>query len=76
MHPRLVTARYHCRTVVEDYNKWSTKNVPVEKILERRSDLLKQVVGEAGTNTIIEPPMSIDYGCNVVIGNDCFINFK
>ncbi|KAF5518299.1 Nodulation protein L [Colletotrichum aenigma] len=38
--------------------------------------MLKDILGKVGPGTFIEPPFIPDYGCNVVIGENCFINFN
>lgn len=74
--PRLLEARHRCRGVAADYNNLDTKTVSYDKIFQRRLELLKNVVGKVGSGTFIEPPFLPDYGCNVSIGSNCFINFK
>jgi maltose O-acetyltransferase len=37
--------------------------------------LLKQMLGECGENSWIEPPFYCDYGFNIVIGKDSYMNF-
>ncbi|RDW87154.1 sugar O-acetyltransferase [Aspergillus mulundensis] len=74
--PALVAARHRCRGVASDYNSVDTKTVPWEEIADRRFELLKNVVGRVGEGTFIEPPFLPDYGCNIVIGRECFVNFN
>lgn len=62
--------------MVSDYNNLSPKSVGYEKIVEVRYKLLEEVVGKVGEGTFIEPPFTVDYGCNVSIGKNCFANFK
>ena len=47
-----------------------------DKIYDTRMELLKNIVGRVGSGTFVEPPFLPDYGCNISIGKDCFINFK
>ena len=37
---------------------------------------LDNILGKAGKGSLIEPPFNPDYGSNIILGNDCFINFK
>lgn len=74
--PELLQARHRARCAVEDYNKFSVKDVPYDKVPDARFALLKNVVGKAGSGTLVEPPFNPDYGCNIVIGSDTYINFK
>jgi acetyltransferase-like isoleucine patch superfamily enzyme len=62
--------------VANDYNNLDTKAVSWKEIGERRFELLKNVVGRVGKGTFVEPPFWPDYGCNIVIGKECFVNFK
>jgi acetyltransferase-like isoleucine patch superfamily enzyme len=39
-------------------------------------ELLRELVGKVGEGTFIEPPFMPDYGCNISIGKECFVNFK
>ncbi|KAL4919084.1 maltose acetyltransferase-domain-containing protein [Aspergillus aurantiobrunneus] len=74
--PKLAEARHRCRGVATDYNQLDTKTVPYDQIGDRRLELLRNVVGNAGEGTFVEPPIWPDYGCNIAIGKECFINFK
>ncbi|OJJ36247.1 hypothetical protein ASPWEDRAFT_41454 [Aspergillus wentii DTO 134E9] len=74
--PKLLEARHRCRGLADDYNKLDTKTVSYDKIADVRLDLLRKVVGKVGDGTFIEPPFLPDYGCNISIGRDCFINWK
>lgn len=61
---------------MEDYNRFSVKDIAYDKVIDARLEQLRKVVGKVGTNTLVEPPFNPDYGCNVVIGSDNYINFK
>ena len=37
---------------------------------------LKGLLGAIGERTVIRPPFYIDYGTNIFIGKDCFINYN
>ncbi|KAJ5239417.1 maltose/galactoside acetyltransferase [Penicillium chermesinum] len=74
--PRLVEGRHRCRILTADYNQLDPRTVSYDKIAETRFELLKKLVGRVGEGTFVEPPFLPDYGCNVVIGKDCFINWN
>ncbi|KAH1496100.1 hypothetical protein LV164_007703 [Aspergillus fumigatus] len=74
--PKLLKARHRCRGLTADYNGLDTKTVPYEQIAEKRLELLRRVVGRVGDGTFIEPPFMADYGCNIIIGKNCFINWN
>lgn len=61
---------------MEDYNSFSVKNVAYDKVVDARLELLEKVVGKVGKGSLVEPPFNPDYGCNVIIGSDTYINFK
>ncbi|EHY57615.1 hypothetical protein HRR83_005476 [Exophiala dermatitidis] len=76
-HPDLVRARVRCRNVSEDYNRFSARTLDSpDQIFDARLKLLKEIVGGVGEGTFVEAPFTPDYGCNVVIGRDCFFNFN
>lgn len=74
--PKLAEARHRCRGVATDFNQLDAKTVSYEEIADRRMELLRNVVGRVGEGTFMEPPFWPDYGCNIAIGKECFINFK
>ena len=37
--------------------------------------LLRQVLGDVGQGVTIRPPLAVDYGCHISVGNNVFINF-
>ena len=39
-------------------------------------EFLKGILGNIGNGTIIRPPFYIDYGYNIFIGKDCYINYN
>jgi hypothetical protein len=41
-----------------------------------REELLKQTLGRVGKDVYIVPPISIDYGCNIYIGDNFYSNFR
>ncbi|KAJ5349476.1 hypothetical protein N7541_007203 [Penicillium brevicompactum] len=74
--PQLLEARHLCRGLAADYNNLDTKTVTFDKIGDKRLELLRKLVGKVGDGTFIEPPFLPDYGCNTVIGKDCFFNWN
>ncbi len=41
-----------------------------------RLRLLKELIGQAGTDLWIEPPFYCDYGSNIIVGDKVFFNFN
>lgn len=44
--------------------------------LEKRSEVLKELLGFKGENVRINQPFYVDYGCNIYMGNDSFVNLN
>lgn len=40
-----------------------------------RENILKELFGNIGKNSYIEPPLRMDYGCNTYIGDNFYANF-
>lgn len=74
--PKLTEARHRARCFTQDYNNFPAKSVTYDKLTEARLEVLKKLVGKVGKDTLVEPPFTPDYGCNIVIGEETAINFK
>ena len=59
-----------------DFNQFNIKSTTVKTWNDERFKILRAMLGKVGKNTFVEAPFSVDYGCNVSIGEDCFINWK
>lgn len=57
-----------------DFNHFNITSTTVETWNDKRFMILQSMLGKVGKTTFIEAPFSADYGCNVSIGEDCFIN--
>ncbi|KAF7509868.1 hypothetical protein GJ744_007379 [Endocarpon pusillum] len=68
--------RHRCRGLMMDFNLFNIKSTTVETWNEKRFMILQSMLGKVGKNTFVEAPFSADYGCNVSIGEDCFINWN
>ncbi|MBA3559106.1 MAG: sugar O-acetyltransferase [Gemmatimonadaceae bacterium] len=42
----------------------------------QRKDVLVQLLGAVGVGTVIEPPFFCDYGTQIILGAEVFINFN
>lgn len=67
--PELVADRLTVRKKVKQFNETS----PDE--LEKRTALLKEILGETGDNVYMEPNVRFDYGYNTYVGANFFANF-
>src|SRR4051812_47611362 len=64
-------ALYHCaKRLLTRFTNSSSDNA-VDK-----QETLRQLLGFLGTGVWIETPFSCDYGVNIYIGNNCFINYN
>ncbi|KAI9043597.1 sugar O-acetyltransferase [Aspergillus affinis] len=73
--PKLLEARHRCRGLTADYNNLDTKTFSYDQVFDKRLGLLRKLVGKVGDGSFIEPPFRPDYGCNMIIGSNCFINW-
>ena len=54
---------------------WKFNNLRPDQT-EEMNDILKDLFGSLGERFIINQPFRCDYGCNIFLGEDCFINFN
>ncbi|KAI0402694.1 putative sugar O-acetyltransferase [Xylaria palmicola] len=74
--PELVAGRFKARRFMSKYNTHFPNDATAESLVRDREEMLKGVIGRLGTGAFIEPPMNIDYGCNITIGDNFYSNFK
>ncbi|KAI1304400.1 putative sugar O-acetyltransferase [Xylaria venustula] len=74
--PVLVAARFKARRFMNKYNTHFPDDATPDSLVEDREEMLKGVMGGLGTGAFIEPPINIDYGCNIKIGDNFYSNFK
>jgi maltose O-acetyltransferase len=65
----LVAARVRARRLWAEFNR----SEPADSTLRAR--VLSELLGGIGLRSSIEPPFYCDYGSNVVLGDDVFVNF-
>lgn len=66
--PELAAARSRARKLCRAFNGTDDEDV------ERRRELLGELLGSMGRGLWIEPPFFLDYGAQTTIGDDVFIN--
>ncbi|KAF4811352.1 putative acetyltransferase [Colletotrichum siamense] len=76
LHPPLLAGRHRARCLLHKYNNMDPNSKPYDELMATQQEMLKDILGKVGPGTFIEPPFIPDYGCNVVIGENCFINFN
>ena len=70
MDPELVDGRHRARMLFQEINLMS------DEIKSKRDQLFYELIGSAGTGLSIEPPFYCDYGYNIKLGKQVFINFN
>lgn len=58
------------------YNSYFPDSATPESLTADREVMLKEIFGKVGKDVFIEPPINIDYGCNVTLGDGFYSNFK
>lgn len=66
--PELLELYHRARALILDYNTCNSRD------LERRNELLIQLLGKVEKGVWIETPFFCDYGVNIEIGENTFVN--
>ena len=66
----LLLERIHTKDLLYDFNHCRPSN------MEERDAIIRQVLGSVGSDFYIEPPFLCDYGYNISVGNNVFINYN
>jgi len=66
--PQLSREREQCRSLLRAFN--------AEPDETARVLLLRELLGSVGTGTGVQPPFACDYGSNISIGNNVYVNFN
>ncbi|GGJ58027.1 maltose O-acetyltransferase [Anoxybacillus voinovskiensis] len=67
--PQLAKERERARKLTRLYNQ------TLETEQEKRAELLKELLGSTGKNVYIEPSFRCDYGYNIHVGENFYMNF-
>ncbi|XXG96015.1 hypothetical protein Hte_002292 [Hypoxylon texense] len=76
LHPKLLEGRHKARCAAHKFNNLDPNTGDFEQVAEVRANMLTEILGRVGRGTFIEAPIFPDYGCNVIIGENCFMNFN
>ncbi|SPO06212.1 related to E.coli galactoside O-acetyltransferase [Cephalotrichum gorgonifer] len=76
MGPELTNGRFRARRFMHKYNNHFPDDATPESLTADREKLLKSTFGHVGKDAYIEPPINIDYGCNISIGDGFYSNFN
>ncbi|KAG8159956.1 hypothetical protein KVR01_010593 [Diaporthe batatas] len=76
--PELQSARFAARAWMHKYNNYfpSDPAAGFETLEKERHQMLKQLMGRVGDEVFIEPPLQVDYGSNISLGNRFYANFN
>ena len=74
--PELVNGRFQARRLMHKYNTYFPDDATAQSLVDEREEMLKSMFGHVGKSPFIEPPLNIDYGCNIAIGDSFYSNFK
>lgn len=67
--PELTASRLRARLFTRQYNQTR------EDETDQRASLLRELFGASGENVSIEPPFHCDYGENIYVGENFYMNF-
>jgi acetyltransferase-like isoleucine patch superfamily enzyme len=72
----LVEGRLRARKLIKKYNEYLPDDATDESLNRDREVMLKEFIGHVGQGVLIDPPFRVDYGCNIIIGDGFYANFK
>ncbi|KAH7015934.1 putative sugar O-acetyltransferase [Ilyonectria destructans] len=75
LYPKLLEGRHRARGLAYKFNNLDPNTGDYDQIATKRLELLGEILGKVGEGTFIEPPFLPDYGSNISIGENCFMNF-
>lgn len=76
MAPELVQGRFRARRLAHRYNHHFPEDATPESLLKDQDSMLRELIGNIGEDPFIDPPLHVDYGCNITIGDRFYANFK
>eukprot|EP01128_Nolandella_sp_AFSM9_P003931 TRINITY_DN1728_c1_g2_i1.p1 TRINITY_DN1728_c1_g2~~TRINITY_DN1728_c1_g2_i1.p1 ORF type:complete len:202 (-),score=27.31 TRINITY_DN1728_c1_g2_i1:265-870(-) len=68
--PELIEQRKRAHELCEEYNQLKVAQK------EEKNTLLKELLGSCGENVTVEPPFHCDYGIDITLGDNVFLNFN
>lgn len=68
--------RFRARKFMHKYNHHFPDDATAGSLTADREKLLKEHFGKVGKGVFIEPPLNVDYGCNISLGDNFYSNFK
>ncbi|RYP57888.1 hypothetical protein DL769_009220 [Monosporascus sp. CRB-8-3] len=74
--PALMEARFKARRFMHKYNHHFPHDATADSLAKDREEMMKGVLGRMGKGVYIEPPINIDYGSNIIVGDGFYSNFN
>lgn len=74
--PELIDGRERARRLIADFNAPPKPDIAFSETISHRGEVLNQLFGRVGDGVYIEPPLFVDYGCNISVGKGFYANFK
>ncbi|GJN71048.1 trimeric LpxA-like protein [Purpureocillium lilacinum] len=74
--PELVDGRFRARRLMNKYNTYFPDDATPQSLTDDREAMIRSMFGHVGKAPFIEPPLNIDYGCNISIGDGFYSNFN
>ncbi|MWV47372.1 maltose O-acetyltransferase [Paenibacillus sp. HJL G12] len=66
----LLGDRQHAKELVYDFNELRPSEI------DKRNDIIRQLLGKTGKHFFVEPPFRCDYGYNIEIGENFYSNYN
>lgn len=76
MAPELMDGRFRARKFMHKYNNHFPDDATPDSLTADREKMLKEHFGKVGKGVYVEPPLNVDYGCNISVGENFYSNFK
>ncbi|KAJ5246823.1 hypothetical protein N7468_001806 [Penicillium chermesinum] len=73
--PELVEGRLRARKLIKKYNDYLPDEATPESLARDREAMLAQLLGCVGKGVDLDPPLRVDYGCNIIVGDGVYANF-
>ena len=74
--PELIDGRFRGRRLMNKYNTHFPDDATPQSLTDDREGILRDMMGYVGKAPFVEPPLNVDYGCNIAIGDNFYSNFK
>lgn len=74
--PQLEEARLRSRKFCRKYNDYLPDDATTASLAAGREAMIEKMVGRAGKECFMEPPVYFDYGFNIILGERFYANTK